>query len=238
MYNLQFSEAQRTFSDWRRDYPDDPLGPASQATVYLFAELDRMRVLESEFFMSDQRFFGSRPAPDPAVKRSFDAAIGDTTTLAARRLAANASDPDALFADLMRHGLRADYLCLVEKSNLPALRETVQSRSAAEKLLSVRPDYYDAYVAIGIENYLLSLKNAPLRWLLRMGGAQTDKQTGLEKLRLTAEKGRYLMPFARVLLAVAALRDKDRASAKGYLSWLAREFPLNRLYREELAKLR
>ena len=52
------------------------------------------------------------------------------------------------FADLMRHGLRADYLSLVEKSNLAALKETVQGRSAAERLLKVRPDYYDAYVAI------------------------------------------------------------------------------------------
>ena len=63
-------------------------------------------------------------------------------------------------------------------------------------------------------------------------------QTGLEKLRLTAEKGLYLKPFARLLLAVAALRDKDRVSAKSYLSWLVGEFPQNRLYRDELAKLR
>jgi hypothetical protein len=237
MYNLQFTDAHRTFSDWSREHPDDPLGPASDAAAYLFTELDRLRVLESEFFVSDQRFFGSRPAPDPAVKRSFEAAIGETEKLAARRLASNAADPDALFADLMRHGLRADYLSLVENSNFAALKETVQGRSAAERLLKVRPDYYDAYVAIGVENYLLSLKSAPLRWILRIGGAQTDKQTGLEKLRLTAEKGRYLMPFARLLLAVAALRDKDRISAKSYLSWLVREFPLNRLYREELAKL-
>ena len=44
----------------------------------------------------------------------------------------------------------------------------------------------DAY--IGVENYLLSLKPAPLRWFLRLDGAQTDKQRGIENLNATAER--------------------------------------------------
>ena len=43
---------------------------------------------------------------------------------------------------------------------------------------------------------MLSLKPAPVRWLLRLGGAQTDKMEGIQKLQLTAEKGRYLRPYA------------------------------------------
>ena len=70
-----------------------------------------------------------------------------------------------------------------------------------------------------------------------MSGAETDKQNGLEKLRLTAEHGHYLMPYARLLLAVAALRDGDRHKARELLAWLATEYPHNRLYRDELAKL-
>jgi len=57
-------------------------------------------------------------------------------------------------------------------------------------------------------------------------------------LRLTAEKGRYLNPYARLLLAVAALRDKNIPKARDLLSALAREFPHNRLYAQELAQLR
>jgi len=39
------------------------------------------------------------------------------------------------------------------------------------------------------------------------------------------------------LLAVAALRDKDIAGARGMLAWLASEFPNNKLYQEELLKV-
>jgi hypothetical protein len=238
MYNLQFTEAHRTFAEWEKRNPSDPLGPASDAAAYLFSELDRMRLLESEFFTADTRFFGERPKPDPKLKASFEQSIRRAEKSAAAALARDGSNADALFADLLRHGLRADYLSLVDRSQWAALGETKSGRTAAEKLLSVKPDYHDAHLAIGVENYLLSLKPGPVRWFLRLSGAQTDKGEGIAKLRITAEKGRYLLPFARLLLAVAALREKDYASARGYLSWLASEFPLNRLYREELAKLR
>jgi hypothetical protein len=72
---------------------------------------------------------------------------------------------------------------------------------------------------------------------LQLGGAQTDRERGIENLRLTAAKGQYLQPYARLLLAVAALRSKDRTQARDLLMGLVRDFPRNRLYSEELARL-
>ena len=80
----------------------------------------------------------------------------------------------------------------------------VAGDALAERLLAVDPTYYDAYLAVGVENYLLSLKPAPMRWVLGWTGAQTDRETGLARLRITADKGHYLLPYARLLLAVAA----------------------------------
>jgi len=54
---------------------------------------------------------------------------------------------------------------------------------------------------------------------------------------LTAEKGHYLAPYARVLLALAALRDHDPTQAKQLLAGLAQQFPENSLYKEELARI-
>jgi hypothetical protein len=111
------------------------------------------------------------------------------------------------------------------------------ARGMAEQLLAIRPDYYDAWIAVGVENYMLSMKPAPVRWLLKVGGGQTDRTLGIEKLKLTAEKGHYLLPFARLLLAVAALRERDKNQARNLLAGLAREFPNNPLYTQELARL-
>ncbi len=134
-------------------------------------------------------------------------------------------------------GLRADYLSLIEDRNLQALSEMKNGRILAEKLLNNDPGYYDAYLAVGVENYMLSLKSAPARWLLRLSGAQTSKEEGIKKMTLVAQNGHYLRPFARLLLAVQNLRDKNRAVARDLLAGLARDFPGNHLYASELAKL-
>lgn len=239
MYNLQFEAAHQTFREWEMTHPADPLGPASDAAAYLFAEFDRLHILQSEFFAQDANFLSMHKlTPDAQVKRDFESALNRARAIEGAAGQQASGEPDMMFATVMTHGLASDYLGLVEKRYMAALGETKQARSAAERLLAAQPAYYDAYLAVGVENYLLSLKPAPLRWLLRATGAETDQQLGIEKMHLTADKGHYLQPFARLLLAVAALRNKDRAQAREELTWLAAQFPANHLFREELAKLK
>ena len=239
MYDLDFDAAHRSFQQWEQLHPDDPMGPVSDAAAYMFAEFDRLRILQSEFFTDDRGWIGRRKlTPDPAVKRKFEDDLERSRVLADRALARAPGDENALFATILRRGLHADYLALVERSYLAALREVKAGRVLAEKLIAANPKLYDVHLAVGVENYLLSLKPAPVRWFLRLGGAQIDRETGLARLRITAEKGRYLKPYARLLLAVAALRDKDRVRARELMAGLASEFPHNRLYAEELARLR
>ena len=134
-------------------------------------------------------------------------------------------------------GLRADFDGLIDKRDLSALSSVKSGRTIAERLLTIDPTYYDAHLAVGVENYMLSLKAAPVRWFLQLAGAQTDREVGVERLTLTAEKGHYLKPYARLLLAVDALRRKDTGKAREILTSLTQQFPHNRLYVEELARL-
>jgi len=238
MYNLDFDEAHKTFGAWERDHPTDPIGVVSNAAAYLFAEFDRLNILHSEFFVEDS-VFRHRPkvTADPAARKAFDAELAKSLQLADSILAQSPHDPDALFGKIMALGLRADFIALIDRHYLDSLNVMKSSRSTAEQLLAIEPGYYDAYLAVGVENYMLSLKSATVRWFLQLNGAETDRDRGIQNLRLTAEKGHYLCPYARLLLAVAALRNKDKTQAREILSKLAAEFPRNRLYSEELARL-
>jgi len=234
MYNLQFDEAHRTFAAWQAANPNDALGPASDAAAYLFTEFDRLHILQSEFFIHEEHFFTDhRLTPDPAMKQKFEAGLDKAVALANR----TPEEPNARFALVLAHGLRSDYLALIEKRYLPAFKEMKVARALSEQLLATHPEYADAWIAIGVENYMLSLKPAALRWLLRLGGGATDRAVGIEKLRITAENGHYLAPFARLLLAVAALRERQTDRARDILAELARQYPQNPLYRDELARL-
>ena len=240
MYNLDFTGAHRTFDDWKAKHPADPLGYVSDAAAYLFGEFDRMRVLQSEFFVSDNTFKKENAlSPDPKAKIAFLRELEIGERLAKEALAKSADkDLNALFAWVLTCGLRANYDGLIEKKYLSSVGYMKAGRQAAEKLLALDPKCHDAYVAIGVEPYILSSKPMPVRWILRMTGSNTDHDDGIRKVRLAAEGGRYLRPFARLLLAVAALRDKDAGTATEILEDLSKQFPMNKLYTEELARLK
>jgi hypothetical protein len=238
MYNLQFVGAHLTFKAWEDFHPGDPFGPTSDAAAYLFSEFDRMGVLQSELFIDDKEFEkGPKVLPDRGSRQSFEFAIARSEQLADQILITSPQDENALFSKVLNRGLQSDYLALVEKKYLSSVREMKSGGLLAEQLLKIDPQNYDAYLAIGVENYILGLKPAPVRWALRLYGAEADKDTGVARLQFTAEKGHYLRPFAQLLLAVAALRGKDNLRARELLGGLSREFPNNKLYARELSRI-
>ncbi len=238
MYNMDFSGAHQAFADWERAHPEDPFGPASDAAAYLFTEFERLHILRSEFLTQDSSFLSSHKLkPDPATKAAFEKALERSRSLSQAMLKRGNAPDEALFSNVVCTALHADYLALIEKENWQALNEIKESTSQAEALVAKHPDLKDAYLSMGVENYLLSQKVGPVRMFLRLTGAQTDKEVGLQKLRIVAEQGHYFKPYAKILLAIAALRDKNKALAGRLMTELASEFPGNDLFKEEVKKL-
>jgi len=239
LYDLDFDRGETLFLAWSVREPQNPLGPVSQASGYLFQEFERLGVLRPELLSDDQAFEArSKLSADPKLKARFQQQLSVADRLADETLAHNPYSVDALLAKALVNGLQADYAGLIEKRNVASLSYAVQGRRWAERLLRTDASCYDAYVALGAENYLLSAKPLVMRWIARLAGGNTDREKGLQQLRLAAQNGRFLKPFAKLLLAIAALRDHDRDTALGLLSELQREFPRNPLYTRELSRLK
>jgi hypothetical protein len=240
LYNLDFAGAQKDFSSWEVEHPDDPVGPVSEAAGFLFSEFNRLGVLEGQFYDNDESFLArSKLSPDPEVHGHFQTALDHAQVLAHARLNKDAKDRDALFALTLASGLQADYAALIEKRNLASLRYTKDASAWAEQLLAICSgnDCSDVLVATGFSKYVIGSMTAPVRWLLRMGGLPGDKQGGIADLQTTAQHGHYLAPFARVLLAIAYVRDKDKTRALELLTALRTQFPGNTLFPREILRL-
>ena len=239
LYNLDFPSAHTEFSSWIETHPADPLGTASDAAAYLFSEFDRLSIIDVQLF-ADQSRFDSRGklTPDTAVRKSFEDRADQTNRLADAALARNPKDANALYAKTLVCGMRSDYAMMIDKHDVEALSYSKQASALSRQTLAISPTMYDAYLASGVENYMLSLKWAPLRWLLSWGGAGTDREEGLRLLRVTASQGHYLAPFARMMLAVAAIREGHGEQARDILTALSREFPRNNLYTRERDRIR
>jgi hypothetical protein len=238
LYNLDFDQAHAVFLSWQREHPQDPVGPTAEAAGLLFSEFHRLGVLEGQFYADDKSFLNrEKIAPDPGLREGFNAALTRAQTTATARLATSPQDRDALFAMTLSSGLRADYAAMIEKHNLPSLRYTREANDWGAKLLAVDPNCYDAHVATGFSKYIIGSMAAPVRWIMRLGGVAGDKKEGIAELQITADHGQYLGPFARILLAIAYVRDKDNARARSVLAALRDEFPKNPLFAREIARL-
>jgi hypothetical protein len=238
LYNLDFDQAHAVFLSWQREHPQDPVGPTAEAAGLLFSEFHRLGVLEGQFYADDKSFLNrEKIAPDPGLREGFNGALTRAQTVATARLATSSQDRDALFAMTLSSGLRADYAAMIEKRNLPSLRYTREANDWGAKLLAVDPNCYDAHVATGFSKYIIGSMAAPVRWIMRLGGVAGDKKEGIAELQITADHGQYLGPFARILLAIAYVRDKDTARARSVLAALRDEFPKNPLFAREIARL-
>jgi len=238
LYNLDFDDAQQQFATYQNQHPDDPMGPVAEASGLLFSELNRAGLLSSRLFDRDSAFtFSPTAKTDPSTYQRFDSALQRVEVLAQPRLAKDSNDRNALLALALVNGLRADYSALFQHRYSIALRYTRDATNYARRLLTICPDCYDAYIATGISRYLIGSLSAPLRWILRMGGFSGDKKQGMAELQLVSERGHYLAPYARILLAIAEIREKNTTRARQLLTELRDQYPGNPLFARELASL-
>ncbi len=238
LYELKFVEAREQFAVRQKSHPNDSLGSAAEAASYLFEECYRQGVLTSEFFLNDKRFLGKIPLkPDARLRAAFFAADKQAQTLAKLRLQTDPNDTNALFAMALSLGMQADYASLIDKEQLESLKMISEADKYARRLLVVVPGAADAYLGLGTANYVIGSLPGYKKFFLAFAGIHGDKKVGIQQLQAAADDGRYLRPFAKILLALAALREMKKDVARKQLTDLVAEFPENPLFATELAKL-
>jgi hypothetical protein len=237
LYQQKFTEAREAFSDWQSRNPEEPFGEVALAASYLFEELYRQGVLTSDFFLNERKFLhGIEGKPDPTRMRNFRDALSRARILAKQRQKTSPKDGEALFALTLAAGMESDADAILEKKQLDGLKRMKEANEFAKQLLAQHPDAADAYVAPGIANYVIGSLNPGYRLALWFGGIHGDKRLGMEQVNKTVENGRYLRPFAKIMLALAARRERQNVLAQRLLRELKDEFPTNDTFAAEYAK--
>lgn len=236
MYNVDFHGAHVLLDARLRADPGDPLTYSVRAVAYTFAELNRLKILETEFFLDDKQVTSDKPlSPDPEVRARVVGAVDEARRRAEARLQSSPNDRDALFALCMAAGVMADYTALVERKQLRGLLMEREVQTYAGRLIALTPPVYDAYHVMGVLEYVNSRVPFFVRWFVRFKQIEGSEKKAIEYLQIVVNRGRYYGPFAKVLLAVLHLRGNRPAEARTLLVDLARQFPENPLFPKELA---
>jgi hypothetical protein len=239
MYDFDFPSTYELLDRYIAAHPQDALPYAFRASAYLFSELDRLGILESEFLIDDNRIIEKKAplSPDPAIRTRFLQALEDTRTRAERALRANPSDRDALFAMSISQGVATDYMAFVEKRQISSLSAARKSNDYAQRLLRADPKFVDAYMTAGLSEYMIGSLPFFIRWFVHFDNVSGSKERGKQNLELVSREGHYFRAFAKILLGIISLREKRPKEAQKLLVDLNHQYPTNPLFQKELVKL-
>src|SRR5271167_2311693 len=237
LYEQKFAEARQVFTSWESRNLEGPFDEVAVAASYLFEELCDQGVLTSDFFLNEKKFLhGIDGRPNPERMSHFGEALTRARELAKARQKTNPNDGEALFALTLAAGMESDAESILQKKHMDGLKRMKEANKYADRLLAQDPDATDAYIALGIANYIIGSQSAGSRFALWFDGVHGDKRLGMEQVARTAENGRYLRPFAKIILALAARREKQNALAQSLFRELSEQYPDSELFASEYAK--
>lgn len=234
LYNADFPGAHRVIDEALRQDPNNPLLYSVRAAAYHFSEMDRLRILETDFFLDDDKISSKKKLnPDPNIRARLFQAIEKARSLAQARLATHPDDRDALFSMCMAASVVTDYTGLVERRQWRSVALAAEVNTFAQKLIALHPPVVDAYLHVGAVEYIVGSLPFFVRWFVRYDQIKGQKQLGLEQMKEVAAHGRFYAPYAKILLAVACLREKKTREARNWLAEFLRDYPDNPIVRRE-----
>lgn len=237
-FNLEYDRAIADYSRLIEQNPDDPLAYNSLASAQLYRELYRLGMLESSALRGDNEFLRqNKPRADPQAKAAFEQTLERGRRAAESLLARDRRNQLALYALGTNYALRGNYEFIVEKAWFSALRNGGKAKDYCEQVRKLNPDFVDAYLVLGVHEYVAGSLPLPVKVLAAIGGLRGSKEKGEAFVNRVAREGKYARDDARVLLVILYRREHRPLEAARVLEQLMPDFPRNYVLGLELASM-
>jgi len=237
-YNLDYDGSIARFELGVKAHPQDPMAYAYELMVTLFRELYHQDLLDTTYYAHDSFLTTMRRVDIPSANRDrIEYLFSQTLALAEQRIKANSKDKNALFARGYARGLHAAFMTLADHSYVGAARQGLAARNDSEAVLRIDPDYADANMAIGIQQFAVASLPRLIRMVVGIAGVGGNKERGLELIRIAAEKGVVTSVESRTALSLFLRHDARYPEALVVQHGLATQYPHDYLFRLEEANL-
>ena len=231
LYNLDYERAIATFTDGRTKYPAHPGPPLVVAAAIWLRELFERQELNLNRFVAPGYFNRSSARKMPGTHRqAFFENIERSQQLSAAILEEDVENEDARFFRGSAEALLAAFSYTIDRSKLGAIGHAKKAYRDHQRLLAENPEYYDAYMSVGLYEYIIDNLRWYFKWPAKIVGYRGSEERGIEYLELARDKGLAVPDEARVLLMVVYFREKQNRDALASASELHRRFPRNFLF--------
>jgi len=237
-YNLDYDGALARFEALERAHPDSAMAKDYILTVVIFRELYHQDLLDTTYYAHDSFLSSKRYVDVPAaVRQRIEDLTDSVVSICDRRIKANPNDKDAYFERGYAKGLHAAFITLVDHSFASAARQGYSARNDSEEALKIDPDYADAKMAVGIQQFAVASLPRLIRLMVGIVGVGGNKEKGLDMLRDAAAHGYVTNVSSRTVLSLFLRHDARYPEALAMQHGLAVEFPHDYLFRLEEANL-
>ncbi len=237
-YNLDYDGALGRFEAIERANPRDPLATDYVLMVLILRELYHQDLLDTTYYAHDSFLSSKRTVDVPAATRErIEELTNRAIAEADEEIKANPADKNAWFARGYARGMHAAFITLVDHSFVAAARQGLASRNDSEQVLKLDPEYADAKMAVGIQQFAVASLPRMVRLMVGIAGVGGNKEKGLELLRECAAHGVVNNVESRTALSLFLRHDGRYAEALAVEHGLATEFPRDYLFRLEEANL-
>lgn len=204
----------------------------------VFRELYIQDLLDTTYYAHDSFLSTKRNIyVAQGVRDRIESLTNQAVALADEQLKANPNDANAYFARGYARGMHAAFITLADHSFVAAARQGLASRNDSEQVLRIDPDYADAKMAMGIQQFAVASLPRFVRMLVGIAGVGGNKEKGILLLRESAAHGIVTPIESRTALSLFLRHDGRYAEALSVQKGLAEEFPRDFLFRLEVANL-
>jgi tetratricopeptide (TPR) repeat protein len=237
-YNLDYERSIASFEQVVKENPQNPIAYGHLLMVTVFRELYHQDLLDTTYYAHDSFLTTKRNVQvPPAIRQRIEYLTATAESLADKEIKANPQDANAYFARGYARGLHAVFITLVDHSFASAARQGYASRNDSEQALKIDPQYADAKMAIGIQQFAVASLPRFVRIVVGIVGVGGNKQKGLDLLKYSAEHGVVTGVESRTVLSLFLRHDGRYDEALAVQHGLAAEYPHDYLFRLEEANL-
>jgi tetratricopeptide (TPR) repeat protein len=204
----------------------------------IFRELYHQDLLDTTYYAHDSFLTSRRSVPVPQATRDrIESLTNSTIALCDQQIKQNPNNANAWFARGYARGMHASFITLAEHSFVAAARQGFAARGDSEQALRIDPDYADAKMAIGIQQFAVASLPRLLRIMIGITGVTGNKERGLDLLRESAAHGVVTPIESRTALSLFLRHDARYPEAIVVQKGLASQYPHDYLFRLEVANL-
>jgi tetratricopeptide (TPR) repeat protein len=237
-YNLDYDAALRIFEQVAAAHPNDPMAYDYLLTTTVFRELYHQDLLDTTYYAHDS-FLSTKREVDvpPATRARIEDLTNKVIAMTDAAIKANPQDKNAYFARGYAKGIHASFITLADHSFTAAARQGYAARNDSESVLKLDPQYADAKMAIGIQQFAVASLPRWVRMIVGIVGVGGNKEQGLANLREAIAHGVVTSVESRTVMSLFLRHDGRYAEALTVERGLAQEFPHDYLFRLEVANL-